>query len=76
MKKTKKSQNRAVLSVSEVAELLRVNQNTVYRLFNLGAIPGGRRISRRGPIRFLRSAILEWVAQGTPANALEGKESL
>ena len=48
-----------VLTVDEVAALLRVNRNTVYDLFDAGKLPGGRRLGRL--IRFSRSTVLRWL---------------
>ena len=49
----------AVLTVDEVACLLRVNRNTVYELFQKKAIPGGRKVGRC--IRFSRDAVVTWL---------------
>ena len=49
----------AVLTVAEVAELLRVNRNTVYDLFQRREIPGGRKVGRC--IRFSRDAVVMWL---------------
>ncbi len=49
----------AVLTVAEVAELLRVNRNTVYELFQRKEIPGGRKVGRC--IRFSRDAVVQWL---------------
>lgn len=54
-----------VLTVDEVAQLLRVNRKTIYEAFGRGEIPGGRRIGRT--IRFARAAILAWLEQGESA---------
>ena len=48
-----------VLTVAEVAELLRVNRNTVYELFQRKEIPGGRKVGRC--IRFSRDAVVQWL---------------
>lgn len=53
-----------VLTVDELARLLRVNRKTVYEAFQRGEIPGGRRIGRA--IRFARAVVLAWLAQGDP----------
>ena len=49
----------AVLTVAEVAELLRVNRNTVYELFQRNEIPGGRKVGRC--IRFSRDTVVQWI---------------
>ena len=48
-----------VITVDEVASLLRVNRNTVYDLFQRGEIPGGRKVGRI--IRFSRDTVVEWL---------------
>jgi excisionase family DNA binding protein len=52
----------AVLTVDELAALLRVNRKTVYEALGRGEIPGARRI--RGRYRILRDAVLRWLADG------------
>jgi excisionase family DNA binding protein len=51
-----------VLTVDEVAQLLRVNRKTVYELLTRGELPGGRRLGRA--VRFSRDAVLDWLRQG------------
>ena len=46
------------LTVDEVAELLRINRNTVYELFQRNEIPGGRKVGR--VIRFSRDVVIQW----------------
>ena len=48
-----------VLTVPEVASLLRLNRNTVYEAFQRGEIPGGRKIGKS--IRFSRDAVVQWL---------------
>jgi excisionase family DNA binding protein len=55
-------EDREVLTVDEVAELLRVNRKTVYAAIKLGEIPGARRIG--GAIRLHRTTVLTWLAAG------------
>jgi excisionase family DNA binding protein len=50
----------AVLTVDELAALLRVNRKTVYDALARDAIPGARRIGKT--YRILRAAVLEWLA--------------
>ncbi|TAK04040.1 DNA-binding protein [Patescibacteria group bacterium] len=50
----------AVLTVDEVAGLLRVNRKTVYAAVAQGAIPGVVRVG--GTIRVCRDAVLAWLA--------------
>lgn len=54
-----------VLSVEEVADLLRIGRNTVYEAANRGDIPH-RRIGRR--LIFSRVAVMEWLHGKQPAN--------
>jgi excisionase family DNA binding protein len=51
-----------VLTVDELAALLRVNRKTVYDALARGEIPGARRIG--GRYRILRDAVVEWLASG------------
>jgi excisionase family DNA binding protein len=51
-----------VLTVDEVAALLRVNRKTVYELIGRGEIRGARRLGRT--LRFSREAVLDWLRQG------------
>ncbi len=52
----------SVLTVDELAALLRVNRKTVYDALSRGDIPGARRIG--ATYRILRDAVLEWLASG------------
>lgn len=52
----------SVLTVDELAELLRVNRKTVYDALARGDIPGARRIG--ATYRILRDAVLVWLASG------------
>ena len=51
-----------VLTVDEVAVLLRLNRKTVYQALARGEIPGALRIGRS--YRIARSALLAWLADG------------
>jgi excisionase family DNA binding protein len=51
-----------VLTVDELATLLRVNRKTVYEALSRGEIPGARRIG--ASYRILRGAVLEWLSSG------------
>jgi len=59
-----------VLTVDEVAELLRVNRNTVYESFRRGELPGGRRLGKR-IIRFSKEAVLLWLDGNGPISPQE-----
>jgi excisionase family DNA binding protein len=52
----------SVLTVDELAALLRVNRKTVYDALARNEIPGARRIG--ASYRILRDAVLEWLASG------------
>jgi excisionase family DNA binding protein len=51
-----------VLTVDEVATLLRVDRKTIYEMIRRGELPGVRRIRRA--IRVSRMAVLEWLGNG------------
>lgn len=51
-----------ILTVDELADLLRLNRKTVYDAIKAGEIPGVRRIGTR--YRISRSAVLSWLAEG------------
>ena len=55
----------AVLTVDEVAELLRVDRKTAYAAISEGDMPGVRRLGRC--IRVSRDALLQWLAEGDAA---------
>lgn len=52
-----------LLTVPEMAALLRVNAKTLYRLVEEAKIPGVRRIGTRA-IRFYRPEVIEWLTTG------------
>ena len=60
-----------VMTVSEVAEYLRVNPQTVYRKAKAGELPAVR-IGRA--IRFRRSELDAWLKGLGSSNSLTGKE--
>lgn len=51
-----------VLTVEEVAELMRVDRKTAYAAIAEGGVPGVRRIGRC--IRVSRDVLLRWLEQG------------
>lgn len=51
-----------VLTVDELAALLRVNRKSVYEAIACGEIPGVRRIGRT--FRVSREAVLAWLREG------------
>jgi excisionase family DNA binding protein len=51
-----------VMTVDELAALLRVNRKSVYEAIARGEIPGIRRIGRT--VRASREAVLTWLAEG------------
>lgn len=52
----------AVLTVDEVALLLRVDRKTLYALIRAGELPGVRRLGRA--LRVHRETMLRWLAEG------------
>jgi excisionase family DNA binding protein len=52
----------SVLTVDEVADLMRVDRKTAYAAIAAGAVPGVRRIGRC--IRVSRDVLLRWLAEG------------
>ncbi len=56
------NQQPQVLTVEEVAALLRVNRKTAYEAVRRGELPGVRRIG--GTIRISRQAVLDWLTEG------------
>ena len=59
-----------VLTVDEVAELLRVNRKTVYGQFREKKIPGGKRVGRL--VRFSRDVILTWLLEQQQVRTKKG----
>ena len=51
-----------VLTVEEVADLMRVDRKTAYAAIAEGGVPGVRRIGRC--IRISRDVLLRWLEQG------------
>ncbi|HWL86327.1 MAG TPA: helix-turn-helix domain-containing protein [Polyangiaceae bacterium] len=51
-----------ILTVHELAKLLRVNRKTVYDAIARGEIPGVRRMG--GVLRIHRDTVLGWLASG------------
>jgi excisionase family DNA binding protein len=49
-----------ILTVDELAALLRINRKTCYEALSRREIPGARKIGRT--IRISRDAVLEWLA--------------
>ncbi len=52
----------AILTVDELADLLRVNRKTLYYALSRGEIPGARRIG--ATYRIYRDAVLTWLTSG------------
>ncbi len=51
-----------ILTVDELAALLRLNRKTVYDALSRGEIPGARRVG--STYRILRAAVIDWLASG------------
>lgn len=60
-----------VLTVEEVADLMRVDRKTAYAAIAEGGVPGVRRIGRC--IRVSRDVLLRWLAEGEGRAALRGR---
>jgi excisionase family DNA binding protein len=52
----------AVLTVDELAALLRLNRKSVYDALSRGEIPGARRVG--STYRILRAAVIDWLSSG------------
>jgi excisionase family DNA binding protein len=57
----------SVLTVEEVADLMRVDRKTAYAAIADGDVPGVRRVGRC--IRVSRDALLNWLANGQGGRA-------
>jgi excisionase family DNA binding protein len=62
-----------VLTVEEVADLLRVDRKTAYAVIAEGSVPGVRRVGRS--IRISRDAVLEWLSKGAGRERPRGRAS-
>lgn len=51
-----------VLTVEEVADLMRIDRKTAYAAIAAGGVPGVRRLGRC--IRVSRDVLLQWLADG------------
>jgi excisionase family DNA binding protein len=51
-----------VLTVEEVADLMRIDRKTAYAAIAAGGVPGARRLGRC--IRISRDVFLQWLAEG------------
>lgn len=58
----------AVLTVEEVADVLRVDRKTAYAAIAEGRVPGVRRVGRC--IRVSRDALLKWLEEGAAQTRL------
>lgn len=56
----------AVYTLSDVARLLKLSDETIRVRTNAGKIPGVFRTSERGGFRFTRTTIDKWIADGCP----------
>lgn len=56
-----------ILTVEEIAKLLRLNRKTVYEMVQRGEIPGVRLCGRA--IRAHRDTVLRWLADGQGRSA-------
>lgn len=59
-------------TVPQIAKLLQCSERHVWRLADADAIPGKLRIGRL--VRFVRSVIDGWIADGCPANTRRSQQ--
>ena len=62
-----------VLTVDEVAVLLRVDRKTAYAVIAEGALPGVRRFGRC--IRVSRDALLDWLGRGEESKPVRARRA-
>jgi excisionase family DNA binding protein len=62
----------SILTVEEVADLMRIDRKTAYAAIACGEVPGVRRIGRC--IRVSRDVLLRWLEQGEPKPAARGRQ--
>jgi excisionase family DNA binding protein len=60
-----------VLTVEEVAELMRIDRKTAYAAIAEGEVPGVRRLGRC--IRVSRDVLLRWLAEGEGGRVERGR---
>ena len=61
-----------ILTVEEVADLMRIDRKTAYAAIACGEVPGVRRIGRC--IRVSRDVLLRWLEQGEAKSATRGRQ--
>ena len=61
-----------ILTVEEVADLMRIDRKTAYAAIACGEVPGVRRIGRC--IRISRDVLLRWLEQGEAKSAARGRQ--
>jgi excisionase family DNA binding protein len=57
-------QQAALMTVGEVAELLRVSTRMIYRLKDAGRMPQPLKLG--GSVRWRRAELMAWIAEGCP----------
>lgn len=62
----------SMLTVEEVADLMRIDRKTAYTAIACGEVPGVRRIGRC--IRVSRDVLLRWLEQGEAKFAARGRQ--
>jgi excisionase family DNA binding protein len=60
-----------VLTVKEVADLMRIDRKTAYAAIADGGVPGVRRLGRC--IRVSRDVLLNWLAEGEASSQQKGR---
>ncbi|MCC6145420.1 MAG: helix-turn-helix domain-containing protein [Candidatus Hydrogenedentes bacterium] len=64
VKEEEATQKAALMTVGEVAELLRVSTRMIHRLRDSGRMP--QPIKLGGSVRWRRAELLEWIEDGCP----------
>ena len=66
---TSQNETETLMTVPEVAAVLRLNPATVYAMAESGELPSIRVGLSRGRIRVSRTALNQWIAEAANANA-------
>jgi excisionase family DNA binding protein len=61
-----------ILTVEEVADLMRIDRKTAYAAIACGEVPGVRRIGRC--IRISRDVLLRWLEHSEAKSAMRGRQ--
>ena len=61
-----------VMTIDELAELLRINRKTAYAMVQRREIPGVRRVGRT--LRVHRDTVMKWLSEGQGETAKKGSK--